>query len=85
MEENIDDWAYYGYIYAESNGMHRIMIDETEEMQVMAFNAGISNYNVSGGFNFPPLIVSKRVTRKSDLDKNPYPADFMSVQLNYDT
>lgn len=77
----IDCCALKGYEYAETGGSISIGIDVTNDLEVMAFNAGISNYNIRNNKNFPKFIPTKvSCLSKEELDKNPYPFDFMSVQ-----
>jgi hypothetical protein len=49
---NIDEMAYSGYLYATNKGGIPEFISEID---LLAFNAGISNANSRHGLNIPPI------------------------------
>ncbi len=77
---NIDEVAAQGYQFAENGCKGVPVIDYHDDMELVAFNAGICNYNARNGTHFPKYKPVSATLSRSQLDKNPYPADHMSVQ-----
>jgi hypothetical protein len=55
MFERIDELARVGYQYAVSNGQDNQSHLIEDDMDLMAFNAGISNANLRNSLNTPKL------------------------------
>lgn len=80
VKRSIDEIAIAGYEWAEAGGVG-IPTDIVSEIDLMAFNAGISNANNRLGLNVGKYIPTQSSMSKEEQDANPYPADHMTIQI----
>lgn len=77
---DIEEIALLGYQFAESGCKGIPPLNYKDEMELMAFNAGISNFNARNGTNHTRYKPTSSTLTKSELAKNRYPSNHMAVQ-----